>query len=671
MKRNKLQIEIKDILNKSNNTKDNRTNIILINHTKNKSVDLKHSFKTDLLINESKYNNSTFKKKNKGINSQKYKIKSEIRNINLLSKNKSVSNFLNNKNKKKLFFDNNFFNRKNSKSKLNISFKKNSPSKKQNIIKENNEIKNINDYSENKKRNKRIIKINKNFNSKELSLSSQKNKNEINNHKLHDILYESNKQGSKKKPKNKSNLIYIKSKINGIPYRNKISSTSRMNLSQKEKENNIKFKNHNNRNINNIIEDSLDSHNTVVDENNINQYNYFKQNMNYLGINNINNINNDVNKSFKRVIPRRKNIIDDSLKNNNNKNNYLFNLTGEIRNTKNYTPKTSRTNNEKYFSNYGINLNNNFIYKKVNSQRLSTTFNKNINSLFSSSLSTTKHQTDKYKDNLENIIVNKDVTEFIYSDDLFENSPNNKKINIKKWLNNSGLFSYFQNFYNKNIYDLKSLINEINKIKNKTNLFDYLENNYQIHLPGHIFRILIKIEIEEGEYDSKITNFFIKKEEAMNNLNKIKPSTLLEFYNHCDNFIDYPSIIKNNLKLFLKKYHLNHLYHNFYQNGFELINYVILQMYSKKYAINENILENYFHIYNKTDRILVLNALVNEKNKIDLFLNSNGFKRNNKININEKNGIININNFNYYNNFDVYFSSKESNETSCKICNIF
>ena len=667
MKRNKLQIEIKDILNKSNNTKENRTNIIFINHSKNKSVDLKHSFKTELLINEKKYNNSTFKKKNNGVNTQKYNIKNEIRNINLLSKNKSVSNLISNKNKKKLFFDNNFFNRKSPKSKLNISYKKISPNKKQNIIKENNEINDKNEYFENKKRNKRIIKINRNFNSKELSLSSQKNKNEINNHKLHDILYDSNKKGSKKKPKNKSNLIYIKGKINGIPYRNKICSNSRMNLSQKVKENNIKFKNHKNRNINNIIEDSLDSHNTVVDENNINQYNYFQQNMNYHGIN---NINNDMNKSFKRVIPRRKNIIDDSL-NNPYKNNYLFNLTGENRNTKNFTPKTSRTNKEKYFSNYGINLNNNFIYKKVNSQRLSTTFNKNINSLFSSSLSTTRNQSDKYKDNIENIIVNKDVTEFIYSDDLIENSSNNKKINIKKWLQNSGLYSYYQNFYNKNIYDLKSLINEINKIKNKTNLFDYLENNYQIHLPGHLYRILIKIEIEEGAYDSKITNFFIKKEESMNNLNKIKPSTLLELYNSCDNFIDYPSIIKNNLKLFLKKYHLNYLYHNFYQNGFELINYVILQMYSKKYSINENILENYFHIYNKTDRILVLNALVNEKNKIDLFLNSNGYKKNNKININEKNGIININNFNYYNNFDVYFSSKESNETSCKICNIF
>ena len=664
MKRNKLQIEIKDFLNKSNNTKENRTNIILINHSKNKSVDLKHSFKTDLLISSSNFNNSTYKSKCKRINNQKYNVKSEIRKIDLLSKNKSVSNFLNNKNKKKLFFDDNFFNRKNSKSKLNISYKKNSPNKKQNITKENNKINNIIDCSGNSKRNKRIIKINRIFNIKDQSHSNKKNKNEINNHKLHEILYDSNKQGNKTNTKNKSNFIYVKSKINGIPYRNKNCSTSRMNLSQKE--HNIKFKN-NNRNNNNIIEDSLDSHNTVVDENNINQYNYFQQNMNYLGLN---KLNNDVNKSFKRVIPRRKNIINDSL-NNNYKNNYLFNLTGENRITKNYTPKTSRTNNKKYFSNYGINLNNNFIYKKVNSQRLSTTFNKNINSLFSSSLSTTRNQSDKYKDNIENIIVNKDVTEFIYSDDLIENSPNNKKINIKKWLQNSGLYSYYQNFYNKNIYDLKSLINEINKIKNKTNLFDYLENNYQIHLPGHLYRILIKIEIEEGAYDSKITNFFIKKEEAMNNLNKIKPSTLLELYNSCDNFIDYPSIIKNNLKLFLKKYHLNYLYHNFYQNGFELINYVILQMYSKKYMIDENILENCFHIYNKTDRILVLNALVNEKNKIDSFLNSNGYKQNNKININENTGIININNFNYYNNFDVYFSSKESNETSCKICNIF
>ena len=44
---------------------------------------------------------------------------------------------------------------------------------------------------------------------------------------------------------------------------------------------------------------------------------------------------------------------------------------------------------------------------------------------------------------------------------------NNKKINIKNWLSNSGLYSYYQNFYNKNIYDLNSLINDIKKVKNK------------------------------------------------------------------------------------------------------------------------------------------------------------------------------------------------------------
>ena len=38
---------------------------------------------------------------------------------------------------------------------------------------------------------------------------------------------------NQKKPMNKSNLIYIKSKINKIPYRNKICSTSRASLSEK------------------------------------------------------------------------------------------------------------------------------------------------------------------------------------------------------------------------------------------------------------------------------------------------------------------------------------------------------------------------------------------------------------------------------------------------------
>ena len=94
-------------------------------------------------------------------------------------------------------------------------------------------------------------------------------------------------------------------------------------------------------------------------------------------------------------------------------------------------------------------------------------------------------------------------------------------------------------------------------------------------------------------------------------------------------------------------------------------------MYSEHYVIDENILENYFHIYNPTDRILVLSSLRNEKIKIDIFLNSNKFKENKNFGALENLCVINMNNYIYYNNFDIYFNAKESQETSCKICIIF
>ena len=664
MNRKRIQIEINDILNMSNINKENKNNVILISHCKNKSADFKHSFKTELSLMETKINNSTIKKKKGNLNNRKSKISNNIKNINLLSKNNSVSNLLKNKTTKKYFFDQNFFNRKSPKNKLNITFKKKSTNK----IQKHSETENINniiDNSEKKHRNKRILRIKNCSNINEQSSSNKKIKTEINNIKIHDILYDYKKEGNKKKPINKSNLIYIKRKLKGIPYRNKICSTSRASWSQKD--NKINF-NKENTNNNYLIEDSLDSDNTIVDENNINEYKYFRKNLINQGINKSNDYED---KNFKKLIPRTKNIIDDSL-NNKYQKKLPKNLTGRNKINKNYTPKTSRTNNERYFSNYSLNLNNNFVYKKVNTQRLSAPFNKNINYFLTTSLTTTRNQTNKNKDIFENnIIMNKDVTEFVYSDDLLDSSPNNKKMNIKKWLSNSGLYLYYQNFYNKNIYDLNSLINDIKKVKNKDFLFDYIENNYQIHLPGHIFRIIIKIEIEEGKIDSKITNFFIKKEDNSSKLNKIKPSSLLQLFDNCDDFIDYSTINKNNLRVFLKKYHLIHLYHNFYQNGFDLINFVILQMYSKKYVINDAILENCFHIYTQNERNLVLNSLIKEKNKIDLFLNSKGYKKYNDKLSNENLGIVNLNTFNYYNNFDVYFNVKETKENSCKICIIF
>ena len=670
MKRKRIQIEINEIFNMTNTNKENKNNIILVTHCKNKSVDLKHSFRTELSLRKTKINNSTNKKKNEKINNKKNKTKNNIQYINLLSKNNSVSNLLNNNsNKKKYFFDENFFKRKNPKRNLNISFKKNSTNRRPKFLRnEPEKIKeniNILEDSENIKRNNRILLIKNNNNFNECSSGFRRNNNtEINNIKIHDILYDNKKEGNKKKPINKSNLIYIKNKIKKIPYRNKICSTSRVCWSQKENKLQLKQENINN---NYIIEDSLDSHNTIVDENNINEYKLFQQNLSYKEINRANN--DDEDKSFKNSIPKSKNIIDDSLNIKYHKKLSL-NFPGRNNINKNYTPKTSRTNNEKFHSNYGITLNKNFVYKKVNTQRLSATFNRNINTFLTNSLTTTRNQTNKNKNIFDNVVTNKDVTEFVYSDDLFENSQNNKKINIKNWLSNSGLYLYYQNFFNRNIYDLNSLINDVKKIKNKDFLFNYIENNFQIHLPGHIYRIIVKLEILEDKIEPKITNFFIKKEDNLNDTNNIKPSSLLKLFDNCDNFIDYSTINKNNLKVFLKKYNLNHLYHNFYQNGFDLINFVILQMYSKNFSINDEILENCFHIYDQNDRNLVLNSLKYEKNKIDKFLDSKEYKKNNNIN-KESSDISSLNSFNYYNNFDVYFSAKETEANSCKICIVF
>ena len=69
------------------------------------------------------------------------------------------------------------------------------------------------------------------------------------------------------------------------------------------------------------------------------------------------------------------------------------------------------------------------------------------------------------------------------------------------------------------------------------------------------------------------------------------------------------------------------LYQNFHHNGFDLINFVILQMYSNN-PINDDILENCFHIYSYEKRNQLLKALVEEMKKINYFLNTNEYNDN-------------------------------------------
>ena len=83
MKRSKLQIEIKDLFDKSNINKENKTNFILINHSKNKSIDLKHSFKTELNNKDSKKGEFLYPRNIKRINQNKQDENNNIINTSL------------------------------------------------------------------------------------------------------------------------------------------------------------------------------------------------------------------------------------------------------------------------------------------------------------------------------------------------------------------------------------------------------------------------------------------------------------------------------------------------------------------------------------------------------------------------------------------------------------
>ena len=66
-----------------------------------------------------------------------------------------------------------------------------------------------------------------------------------------------------------------------------------------------------------------------------------------------------------------------------------------------------------------------------------------------------------------------------------------------------------------------------------------------------------------------------------------------------------------NLDNWLKRSNLTHLKENFISNGFDRIEYFIIQMFSS-YPINDNILKNELNIKNEKDRDIILYNLNRE-----------------------------------------------------------
>ena len=333
----------------------------------------------------------------------------------------------------------------------------------------------------------------------------------------------------------------------------------------------------------------------------------------------IGNINNDNDLSFYKEKENNENnsICLFTTKSQTNKikqNGILPNNINE-----NITELNRNNNNNISF------LTNNINHSEINI--ISTNNNKNISEF-------------KYMDNSfnNNMINNSNDNSIMNINEIINEDNKNLLSSLKYWLNNIELINYYPNFINNSIIDISILIERMKSYQTKLK-FENIESFLKIRKPGHIYRILCRLEVDANLIDNKITKFLLKNSKIFNknefylsggfdnkgnNNLHLLISQDYQCLGCCKINKQFSNMVKNDLKSFLKRYGLLNYYQNFYHNGFEIIEYVILQMYGG-YPINDDILENCFHVYDEEQRKKILRAIVNEMKKINEFLISDEY----------------------------------------------
>ena len=418
----------------------------------------------------------------------------------------------------------------------------------------------------------------------------------------------------------RSNLYNIEDLINSD--KNKYNTEKIKILSKKSRKNNSKYYrkiNKENKTVSsnkNILLSSKEK-DTFSDSLEINKNNYSNKTHN----NSLNHIKLKSRKSNKNTCPKNIKLNKNFLLKSSpiEKNTFKSeNIKKEININKQYF-----INNE-FFTNY---YNDKEYFKSKIAKKLFKMPKKDQKNMSSGKMTSSMQSTDiqTSKKIKSNIVINNNVTEFIYTEDNNETKDLQK---LKNWLDSLQLSCYYNNFVNNNITDINKLINDYKTNRENIN-YQFIENLLNIHISGHVYRILCKLEIDSSFVENKISTFLLglncsnNENNSKKNLSKVFVQTD-DCSDKCYDCCDTKNVImeKNDLKSFLRKYKILHLYNNFYHNGFDLINFVILQMFTK-FAINDDIIQKCLHIYNKRDRFLVLDALFNEVKEINIFFSTN------------------------------------------------
>ena len=290
-------------------------------------------------------------------------------------------------------------------------------------------------------------------------------------------------------------------------------------------------------------------------------------------------------------------------------------------------------NNDKYNKNCNKASNNIIILKDESSD-----YNSNYDSLTSSlkynqekiNINNIKKENIKYNKNyLPNMkfMIMKQIKEKNKKSEIGSSIhiPNKILSQLRNWLISCDLLSYYNLFVEKKIVNLDEIISDI-KQKKLTLNYKFAEN-IGIKKPGHIIRFLLKLQIDSDILDKNLCDIILEKY-CNNNLNTFILNSTSNDCKCCGisclskapsgscDFNEFNNYINNNdIFAFLRSKNLFELRDNFIHNGFDQVDFIILQLFSE-FKFNKNFLTEFLHIYHGTEQKKVIKILYEEKEKI-------------------------------------------------------
>ena len=349
---------------------------------------------------------------------------------------------------------------------------------------------------------------------------------------------------------------------------------------------------------------------------------------------------------------------DSTIEDYGNNFNYGSNFN---KNTDNIIFVNENTNN--YNNLYDTNTINTGILDKSNMNQYNT-FHSDNNSFKNS-----KDNNNNYSNKFRKALKKKYLIKEFNTDNIVQKNNNNKNkikfpqqisndliTKLRDWLISCDLLCYYNLLIKNNIYDIESYVSNLKN--NKINISYKDIEDLGIKKPGHIFRFLLKLQMDIGILDIKICNYIMSKFNE-NLLTTIAVNSSINEIKYCGMILcpggaEFSrNLGYNDIFSFLRNKDLVEFKENFIHNGFDQIEFILIQLFSC-FCFNKEILNDYLHIYNDNDKIRVIKKLYEEKRNISKEI---GINYNEKEVYNILNEEFNINSI----------EEKEKNKNSCII----